>query len=361
LSGIKAQIAIYLYGDDLEVLVNKADEIREVVSRVKGAFDVQAEQVTGQPQVQIIVNRENIARYGINVSEVQEIVSFAIGGSAIGEVYEGQQRYNIFVRFPEKFRNNLNSINNILVSAPNGSKIPISQLAEVKEIVGPKRISRENSQRIIVIQCNARGRDMGGFVNEASKLVEQKVKLPVGYYVEWGGQFENQKRAMNRLSLILPLTIFMIFIMLYKSFDSMRNAFLIIINLPFALLGGVLTLFISGLYLSVPATIGFIALFGVSVANGIVMVSYFNQLRGQGVNLTESIIKGAELRLRPVLMTALTAALGLIPLLFSTGIGSEIQRPLAAVVVGGLFTSTFSTFFIIPAIYSLLERNKIKI
>ncbi len=358
LSGVKAQIAIYLYGDDLDILVDKAAEIQAVVSEVRGAADVQPEQVTGQPQIQIRMNRQNLARYGINVSEVQEIVSAAIGGNTIGEVFEGQQRYDIFVRFQEKFRRDVRAISNILVSATDGSRIPLSQLTDVKEIIGPKRISRENSQRRIVIQCNVRGRDMGGFVNEASELVDEHVKLPPGYYVEWGGQFENQKRAMRRLAFIVPLTIFMIFLMLYKSFDSIKNAILIVINLPFAMLGGILILFTTGLYLSVPAAIGFIALFGMSVENGIVMVSYFNQLRSEGKSINESIMKGAELRLRPVLMTAMTTALGLIPLLFSTGVGSEVQRPLAAVVVGGLFSSTLATLFILPALYGWFEKKE---
>ena len=358
LSGVKAQIAIYLYGDDLDILVDKAAEIQAVVSEVRGAADVQPEQVTGQPQIQIRMNRQNLARYGINVSEVQEIVSAAIGGNTIGEVFEGQQRYDIFVRFQEKFRKDVRAISNILVSATDGSRIPLSQLTDVKEIIGPKRISRENSQRRIVIQCNVRGRDMGGFVNEASELVDEHVKLPPGYYVEWGGQFENQKRAMRRLAFIVPLTIFMIFLMLYKSFDSIKNAILIVINLPFAMLGGILILFTTGLYLSVPAAIGFIALFGMSVENGIVMVSYFNQLRSEGKSINESIMKGAELRLRPVLMTAMTTALGLIPLLFSTGVGSEVQRPLAAVVVGGLFSSTLATLFILPALYGWFEKKE---
>ncbi len=359
LSGVKAQIAIYLYGDDLDILVDKAAEIQRVVSGVRGAADVQPEQVTGQPQIQIRMNRENLARYGINVNEVQEIVSAAIGGNPIGEVFEGQQRYDIFVRFQEKFRRDVRAISNILVNAPDGSRIPLSQLTEVREIVGPKRISRENSQRRIVIQCNVRGRDMGGFVNEASALLDEQVELPPGYYIEWGGQFENQKRAMRRLSIIVPLTIFMIFLMLCKSFDSVRNAFLIVINLPFALLGGILTLFLAGLYLSVPAAIGFIAIFGIAVENGIVMVSYFNQLRREGTSLTQSIMKGAELRLRPVLMTAMTTALGLIPLLFSTGVGSEVQRPLAAVVVGGLFSSTLATLFVLPALYGWFEKKEV--
>lgn len=358
LSGVKAQIAVYLFGDDLDVLAEKASEITRVVSQIRGAADVQAEQVSGKPQVQIKIDRNKIARYGINVQEVQQIVRVAIGGSAVGQVFEGQQRYDIFVRFQEDARDNIESIKNILVSAPDGSRIPLAQLADIRTVIGPKQISRDNSQRRIVVQCNVRGRDMGGFVKEASAAVDRQVDLPPGYWVEWGGQFENQQRAMRRLSIIVPLTILLIFILLFSTFNSIRNAALIIMNVPFALIGGILALFLTGQYLSVPASVGFIALFGVAVLNGVVMVSYFNQLRREGYELKEALLQGAALRLRPVLMTALVASLGLIPLLFSTGTGSEVQRPLATVVVGGLFSSTLLTLFVLPALYGWFERPR---
>lgn len=360
LSGVKAQLAIMLFGEDLDLLVQKAGEIQQVVSQVEGVADLQVEQVAGQPQVQVAIDRQRLARHGINVSEVQDVVRTAIGGSAAGQVFEGQRRFDIFLRFDESFRNDVEAIGNILVSAPDGSRIPLSQLATIRAVVGPKQISREDNQRRIVIQCNVRGRDMGGFVAQARALVDEKVDLPPGYYVTWGGQFENQERAMKRLSIIVPLTIFLIFVVLFSAFNSLKNALLIILNVPFALIGGILALFTTGLYLSVPASVGFIALFGVAVLNGVVMVSYFNQLREEGVGLEEAVIRGSELRLRPVLMTALVASLGLVPLLLSSGVGSEVQRPLATVVVGGLFTSTLLTLFVLPTLYGWFEQEEVE-
>ncbi len=360
LSGVKAQLAIKLFGDDLNLLAQKGAEIQSVAASISGAADVQLEQISGKPQVQIKVNRDKIARLGMNVDEVQEVVETAIGGSTVGQVFQGQKRFDIFVRYKEFYRDNAEKIKNILISTPDGGRIPLAQVAEIRPIVGPKQISRDNSQRRISIQCNVEGRDMGSFVAEAKQQIDRNVSMPPGYYVTFGGQFENQQRAMARLSLIVPLTILLIFIMLFSTFNSVRNAFLIILNVPFAIIGGILALFLSGLYLSVPASVGFIALFGVAVLNGVVMVSYFNQLRDQGLDLHDAIVTGAKLRLRPVLMTALVASLGLMPLLFSTGTGSEVQRPLATVVIGGLFSSTLLTLFVLPSLYGWFEREKVE-
>ncbi|NOZ62549.1 MAG: efflux RND transporter permease subunit [Calditrichaeota bacterium] len=360
LSGVKAQLAIKLFGDDLNLLAQKGTEIQAVVASVPGAADVQLEQISGKPQIQITVKRDKIARLGMNVDEVQQVVETAIGGSTVGQVFQGQKRFDIFVRYKKSYRDNAEKIKNILISTPDGGRIPLSQVAEVRPIVGPKQISRDDSQRRISIQCNVEGRDMGGFVSEVREQIARKVTLPPAYYVTFGGQFENQQRAMARLSLIVPLTILLIFIMLFSTFNSVRNAFLIILNVPFAIIGGILALFLSGLYMSVPASVGFIALFGVAVLNGVVMVSYFNQLREQGLDLHDAVVTGARLRLRPVLMTALVASLGLMPLLFSTGTGSEVQRPLATVVIGGLFSSTLLTLFVLPTLYSWFEKRKVE-
>ncbi len=357
ISGVKAQLAIKIFGDDLDVLILKAGEVQRVISQVAGVADLQVEQVAGQPQVQVAIDRGKLARYGINVSEVQDVIRTAIGGSTAGQVFEGQRRFDIFIRLKQSFRNDVKAIGNILVSAPNGSRIPLSQLAEIQTMVGPKQISRENNRRRVVIQCNIKDRDMGSFVAEARRLVEEQVDLPAGYLVTWGGQFENQQRAMKRLIVIVPLTVFLIFIMLFSAFNSVRNALLIVLNVPFAMTGGIVALFVTGLYLSVPASVGFIALFGVAVLNGVVMVSCINQLRAEGMSLEEAVVHGSELRLRPVMMTALVASLGLIPLLFSSGIGSEVQRPLATVVVGGLITSTLLTLFVLPTLYGWFEQE----
>jgi heavy metal efflux system protein len=358
LSGVRAQLAIKLFGDDLDLLKEKADEITRVVQGIEGAADVQAEQVSGQPQLQVEVDRSVIARYGLNVDDVLEMVEVAVGGEEAGQVFQGQRRFNIFVRLGKEFRDDPAAIAGILLTTPSGAQVPLNQLAEIREIIGPKQISREANQRRIVVQANVRGRDMGGFVAEAQAAVEAQVDLPTGYIVEWGGQFENQRRAMKRLSIIVPITVGLIFVLLFFSFNSLRMASLIILNVPFGLIGGIVGLWVSGQYLSVPASVGFIALFGVAVLNGVVMVSYIVDLRRRdGSTAEEAAVKGARLRLRPVLMTALVASLGLVPLLFSSGAGSEVQRPLAVVVVGGLVTSTFLTLLILPSLYVWFERD----
>jgi len=360
ISGVKAQIAIKLFGEDMDVLKNKAEEIREIVSKIKGVEDLNVERVSGLQYLQIEIDRSQIARYGINVSDIQEIVETAIGGKVATEVFEGQKRFGVFVRFPGYVRKDVNTVKNILVSAPDGARIPLEQLARVYLEEGPAQISRENGQRRIVIECNVAGRDIGGFVAEAQKKIAAQVELPPGYFITWGGQFENQQRAMARLYIVVPLVILLIFILLFSTFNSLKNALLIIMNIPFAVIGGILALFISGLYLSVSASVGFIALFGVAVLNGVVMVSYFNQLRREGTGLEEAILKGAELRLRPVLMTALVASLGLIPMLLATGPGSEIQKPLATVVIGGLISSTILTLIVLPTLYGWFEKKEVE-
>ncbi|MFQ5651424.1 MAG: efflux RND transporter permease subunit [bacterium] len=351
LEGVRAELAAKVFGDEIGTLKEKADEIAQVIQRVAGAADVQADQVTGTPQLLIKVNREAIARYGINISEVQEVVRAAVGGETAGQVFEGIRRFDILVRFEKAYRDTPEAISEILITAPNGSKVPLVQLAEVTELVGPRQITRENNQRFITVQCNVTGRDIGSFVEEAQEAIEANVELPPGYLVTWGGQFRLQQEANKRLSVVVPITLLIIFLLLFSSFNSLKNSLLILLNIPLALVGGVVGLWLSGQNLSVPASVGFIALFGIALLNGIVLVTYLNQLRQEGLSIDEASIKGASLRLRPVLMTALAAALGMIPLLFSTGIGSEVQRPLATVVVGGLVTSTALTLVVIPALY----------
>ena len=356
LSGVKAQLAIQLFGDDLDQLVSTADHIRNVVSSTAGAADVQVEQVTGQPQLQVKIDRAAIARYGVNVENLQEMIETAIGGHDAGQVFEGVRRFDITVRLQEPYRNNIDAIGGLLVPTPDGrARVPLSQVASIQVVTGPKQISHDDGQRRIVIQLNVRGRDMGSFVGEAQQKIAASVRLPTGYFLKWGGQFENQQRAMKRLMIIVPITIGLIYLLLFSSFNSLKQAGLIILNVPFALIGGILGLAISRQYLSVPASVGFIALFGVAVLNGVVLVSYINALRREGMELTEAVYSGTVLRLRPVLMTATVAILGLLPLLFSRGAGSEVQRPLAAVVVGGLITSTLLTLLLLPTIYAWFE------
>ena len=360
ISGVRAQLAITLFGDDLDQLVKTGDQIQDVVARVPGAVDVQTEQVTGQPQVQIKIDRAAISRYGLNVNDVLDAVQTAIGGEEAGQVFEGVRRFDINLRLQEAYREDVDEITTLIIPGPGGTSVPLSEVADIDVVTGPKQISHDNGQRRIVIQLNVRGRDMGSFVAEAQRQIAAKVKLPTGYYVAWGGQFENQQRAMRRLTIIVPITIGLIFLLLFSSFGSLKQAALIILNVPFALIGGILGLFIARQYLSVPASVGFIALFGVAVLNGVVLVSYINGLRQEGKSLTEAVYEGTVLRLRPVLMTATVAILGLLPLLFSRGAGSEVQRPLAAVVVGGLITSTALTLLLLPTLYGWFEGETVE-
>jgi cobalt-zinc-cadmium resistance protein CzcA len=357
ISGVKSQVAIKLFGEDMDELKTKGNEIAEAVKKVEGAADVQVEKVTGLAYLQVDINREAIARYGINISEIHEVLELASGGKPISELFEGQKRFTVALRFPEGLANSPDKFGDLLISAPSGARIPLKQLARVYTEEGPAQISRESGSRRIVVECNVSGRDMGSFVAAAQQAIESKVKLTPGYYVTWGGQFENQQRAMAHLAVILPLCLALIFIFLFTAFGSVRQAFLIILNVPFALIGGIVALFLRGLPLSVSGAIGFIALFGVAVLNGIVMVSYFNKLREEGASLDEAITTGAAVRLRPVLMTALVASLGFIPMALSQGTGAEVQRPLATVVIGGLITSTLLTLVVLPTLYRWWENR----
>ena len=351
LEGVRAELAIKLFGEDLEVLKQNADEIAAVVGQVRGAADVQVDQVSGTPQLVIRPDRKAVARYGINLAEVQEVIRVAVGGTTAGEVFEGVRRFDIFVRYAPDARQSIEAIRQILIEAPGGMRVPLTQLASVREIVGPRQITREQNQRFITIQCNVIDRDIGSFVEEAQKMIDDQVSLPTGYLVTWGGQFRLQQEANKRLAIVVPITLLVICLLLYSSFGSIKNTLLILLNIPLALVGGVVALWLSGQNLSVPASVGFIALFGIALENGMVLVTYLNQLVRDGFDIDEASVRGACLRLRPVLMTAVTTALGLAPLLVATGTGSEVQRPLAAVVTGGLVTSTVLTLLVIPALY----------
>ena len=359
-SGVKSAIGIKIFGDDLDVLKEKGEAVARVLAKVPGAADINVEKVSGLAYLQIEIDRDKLARYGINVADVQEVVETAIGGKEATKVYEGQKSFGLAVRFPESARSDVSPIRQILVASPTGALIPLGQLANVYVTEGPAQISRESAQRRIVVECNVTDRDIGGFVKEAQAKIDATVKLPPGYFITWGGQFENQQRAMKRFSIVVPITIAAIFLLLFGSFNSMKQALLIIMNIPFALIGGILALVLGHFNMSVSASVGFIALFGVAVLNGVVMVSYFNELRRTGIYLELAVVKGAVLRLRPVLITASVAALGLVPMLFATGPGSEIQKPLAAVVIGGLISSTLLTLFMLPTLYKVFERDTVK-
>ncbi|MBU1068766.1 CusA/CzcA family heavy metal efflux RND transporter [Myxococcota bacterium] len=355
ITGSKAELAIRIFGADMEVLREKAAEIDAVVRGIRGAADVQTDQVTGTPQLRIKIDRQAIARHGINVGDVQDVVRVAVGGESVGQIFEGRKRFDINVRFTDEARSSADSIRNILITAPGGVRVPLDQLADIDEIVGPRQITRQDNQRFITVQCNVRGRDIGSFVAEGRRAIEERVKLPPGTLVRWGGQFELQQQANARLAVVVPVTLLIILFLLFMNFGSFRNILLILFNIPLALVGGVVALWITGQNLSVPSSVGFIALLGIAMENAMVLVTYLNQLMRDGVPVDEASVRGACLRLRPVLMTALTTALGLIPLLFSSGTGSEVQRPLATVVTGGLVTSTILTLLVLPAFYKWFQ------
>ncbi len=351
LEGVRAELAIKLFGDDLDELRAGADAIAASVGGVAGAEDVQVDQVTGTPQLVIRIDREAIARYGINVADVQEVIRAAVGGEVAGQVFEGVRRFDIFVRFEAHARNDVEAIRRVMIPGPEGTDVPLDELAVVDEIIGPRQITRENNQRFITVQCNVVGRDIGSFVEEAQGVIDREVDLPPGYLVTWGGQFRLQQEANRRLAVVVPITLLAVFLLLFSSFGSVRSSMLILLNIPLALVGGVIALWVTGQNLSVPASVGFIALFGIALENGMVLVTTLNQLCSARASAEEICVRGASLRLRPVLMTALTTALGLIPLLLSHGTGSEVQRPLATVVVGGLVTSTLLTLLVIPSLF----------
>ncbi|MFH0802441.1 MAG: CusA/CzcA family heavy metal efflux RND transporter [bacterium] len=362
-SGTRAQVVIKLFGEDLSVLREKGEAIAGVLMKVRGTRDLMVEQVSGQPYVNVRLDRRELARHGMKAEDVLSLVETGIGGKAAGLIYQGAKYFDLQVRLSEERRTSVETLRNLLADVPGESgakkiRVPLSQLARIAVEEGPSSIGRENGERRLLIQCNIEGRDMGGFVAEAQKQIREKVPLPAGYYLTWGGQFENQSRAMARLAVIVPLTILLVAFLLFVTFNSWSQAVLVLLNLPLAVIGGILALFLSRLYLSVPASVGFITLFGVAVLNGVVLVSTINQLREEGTPLAEAVEKSCIRRLRPILMTASVTCLSLIPMLFATGPGSEIQKPLAVVVVGGLATSTLLTLIILPVLYSRFEGKK---
>ncbi len=359
-TGVRSDVAIKLFGDDMDMLKQKADAIARIAASVKGAQDLRVERVTGQQYLSIDIDRQAIARHGINVSDIHDVIEAAIGGKVATEIYEGERRFSAVVRLPENFRNDVASIRGLLVSSPRGAMVALENLAAIRVVDGPAQISREKGKRRIVIGVNVKDRDLGSFVAELQQVVDGKVKLPEGYYLEWGGQFQNMERAMGHLKIIVPVTVAAIFFLLFLLFGSLRYATLIILVLPFASIGGVVALFVSGEYLSVPASVGFIALWGIAVLNGVVLVSYIRSLRDDGMSQADAVLQGCRQRFRPVLMTATVAMLGLIPMLFATGPGSEVQRPLAIVVIGGLITSTLLTLVVLPTLYKWFEEKPIE-
>ena len=355
ISGVRATLALKLYGQDLQMLDRLSGQLKSVLGTVPGVADLSLEANVGKPQIRIAVDRAALARHGMNAQEVLTIVRNGLGGEPVSVLLEGVKRYDIAVRLDATSRSSVEALRRIPLRTASGAIVALSEVADVSVAEGYSFVRREQLQRHAVIQMDVRGRNVDGFVREANAAITRQVRLPPGYWIEWGGAFENQQRALARLAVIVPITIFFIFVLLYTAFNSIRHAALIIANVPFAIIGGVLALFLSGQFLSVPSAIGFIAVFGVAMLNGIVLVSVLNELRENGLSVREAVVQGTVLRLRPVLMTASVAILGLLPMLLSSGVGAETQRPLATVVVGGLISSTLLTLILLPVIYEWLE------
>ena len=337
------------------MLRKSAEQIRAIMSGIRGVADVRVEQLFGQVYLAIDIDRKKIARHGVNVAQIKEIVSTAIGMEPATRVYEGQKRFDLTLRYPEPFRNSVETIRNILLRTTSGTLIPLGDLAQVELREGPALISREQLQRRIYIGFNTYGRDIESIVAEAQNKIG-RIDLPPNYQIVWGRSFENMRRAMSRLKIIVPITIGIMFLLLYVSFNSFRYALLVLLNLPLALIGGIVGLWVTGEYLSVPASVGFINLFGIAVLNGIVLVSYIDHIRQEMDSVKEAVVRGCTLRLRAVLMTATVALLALTPLALATGVGSEVQRPLAVVVISGLLTSTALTLLILPVLFPWFEK-----
>jgi cobalt-zinc-cadmium resistance protein CzcA len=360
IAGVRSEVAIKIYGDDLDTLVDLGGRTETLLQSVAGNADVQSEQVTGLPMLAVTPNRTRLARYGLNVADVQRTLTIAVGGRAAGQVFEGDRRFDVVVRLQDDRRENIDAIRRLPVTLPDGSGIPLHEVADVEIVIAPNQISRENGKRRIVVTSNVRGRDLGSFIGELQSRLPQSVDLPAGYWVEFGGTFEQLQSASERLAIVVPLALLLIFALLYGAFGSARDALLVFSGVPLALTGGVLSLWLRGMPFSISAAVGFIALSGVAVLNGVVMLSFIRDLRVKGMSMNDAILEGAMVRLRPVLMTALVASLGFVPMALNVGIGAEVQRPLATVVVGGILSSTLLTLVVLPALYRLAGTRDVR-
>ncbi|WP_449439691.1 efflux RND transporter permease subunit [Pedobacter steynii] len=359
ISGVRQDIGIKIFGDDLETLTSISQQIGKIVSGVEGAKDLYLEQAEGLPQIVVKINRDRIAQYGLSVGTVNQALNTAFAGQSAGMVYEGEQRYDMVVRLSQQNRQDIDDVKNVYVTAPNGIQVPLDQLADVEFKIGPNQIQREDTKRRIIVGLNVRGRDIQSVVTEIEQKINQKIKLPAGYFITYGGQFENLKEATKRLSVAVPVALLLILLLLYFSFGSVKQSLLIFSAIPMAAIGGIFALLLRGMPFSISAGVGFIALFGVAVLNGIVLITEFNRLKKLGrYTLNEIVLKGTEIRLRPVLMTATVASLGFLPMAISTAAGAEVQKPLATVVIGGLLTSTILTLIVLPVLYTYFESWK---
>lgn len=365
ISGVRSDVAVKVFGDDMGVLNSTAAEIAETLEKVEGASEVKVEQTTGLPVLTINIDRDKAARFGLNVGDVQDTIAFAVGGQRAGTLFDGDRRFDMVVRLSDRLRTDIEGLSRLLipVPAPSGgaaeqiSFISLSEVASLDLVLGPNQVSRENGKRLVVVSANVRGRDIGSFVQEASDRLLQDVKVPAGYWTTWGGQFEQLQSAAKRLQIVVPVALLLVFTLLFMMFNNVKDGLVVFTGIPFALTGGVLALWLRDIPLSISAGVGFIALSGVAVLNGLVMISFIRNLREEGRTLHEAIIEGALTRLRPVLMTALVASLGFVPMALATGTGAEVQRPLASVVIGGILSSTTLTLLVLPVLYQWVHRR----
>ena len=373
LSGVRADVAVKIFGDNLDTLLLLGDKIEGLVKTIPGAADVRTEQISGLTVLSINIDRAKMSRYGLNATDVQDAISIAVGGKTAGVIYDGDRRFNLQVRLPESLRGNIEELRRLPIRLPSSSEISIGkdpmisspsyvalgEVANLDLVQGPNQISRENGKRKVVVTANIRGRDLGSFVNEAEELISERLKFPSGYWIEWGGQFEQLIAAAHRLQIVIPLTLGLIFVLLYAMFRNFRDGLLIFTGVPFALTGGLFALWLRDIPLSISASVGFIALSGIAVLNGLVMLSFIRNLLTEGYTLDDAIQTGAITRLRPILMTALTTAIGFVPMALATSIGAEVQRPLATVVIGGVISSTVLTLLVLPVLYRLFHKQNI--
>jgi cobalt-zinc-cadmium resistance protein CzcA len=357
ISGVRADLAIKVYGDDLDVLHELGERVESVVASVPGGADVRLEQLTGLPMLSVVPERRALARYGLDVAAVQDAVGTAVGGRTVGEIYEGDRRFDLVVRLADEPRNDPKTLERLTLPLPDGGYLPLGEVADFETTTGPNTINRENGKRRAIVTANVRGRDLGSYVADVRERIREEVALPPGYWIEYGGTFERFDTAAQRLRLVVPLALGAILSLLYLALRSLKDSLLVATGVPLALTGGIAALALRGIPLSISAAVGFIALSGVAVLNGLVMVSFIRRLRQDGLPLEDAIREGALTRLRPVLMTALVASLGFVPMAFNTGVGAEVQRPLATVVIGGIVSSTLLTLLVLPALYRLSYRK----
>jgi len=361
ISGVKSDLAVKIFGPDLELLKGFADKAATAMQGVDGARDVNVEQVSGMNQLDVVIDRQAAARYGINVGLINNLIETAIAGKQATTLIEEQRRFAVVIRFPEEARQDVPELQRLLVPAPGGERVPLAQIARFQMLEAPAQISRENGMRRVVVEANVRGRDLGGFVEDVQARITPLAKeLPPGYFIEYGGQFENQQRAMRQLAIVVPIALLLIMVLLYMALGSIKNSLLVLLNLPFALVGVIVGVFLFDMPLSVSAAVAFIVLLGIAVQNGVVLIAFFRQLREKGESVADTITKGCDLRFRPLLMTALTSFIGHLPMLYATGSGADIQKPLAVVVMGGLITSTILTLIVLPVIYGWFEDRRVE-